>query len=93
MCITMELGENMKGIMSFILSAIMLLSLTSWAAFPTIAAEENPFYGKTISILGDSISTYSNCSKSTAAETTNSTIANGAVYYPRSGFDVTADST
>lgn len=49
--------------------------------------------GKTISILGDSISTYQNYSNGTAAGTTNSTITNGAVYYPRSGFDVTADST
>ena len=49
--------------------------------------------GLTISILGDSISTYQNYSNGTAAETTNSTIAGGAIYYPRSGFSVTAGST
>ena len=47
----------------------------------------------TLSILGDSISTYANHSNGTAAETSNSTISGGAVYYPRSGFSVTAEST
>lgn len=39
------------------------------------------FEGKTISILGDSISTFENYSSGTAATTTNSTITNNAVYY------------
>ena len=47
----------------------------------------------TLSILGDSISTYQNYSNGTAAQTTNSTIKDGAIYYPQSGFDVTPDST
>ena len=83
----------MKKAVSFILSMCILLGLISGITFPTLAVEENPFQGKTLSILGDSISTYSNCSNGTAAGTTNSTIANGAIYYPRSGFDVTTDST
>lgn len=36
----------------------------------------------TISILGDSISTFPDYSNGTAANTTNSTITNGATYYP-----------
>lgn len=48
---------------------------------------------KTLSILGDSISTFSNHSNGSAAATTNTTIQNGAIYYPRSGFSVTAGST
>ena len=39
------------------------------------------FSGKTISILGDSISTFENQSNGTAASTTNSTIKNNYVYY------------
>ena len=58
-----------------------------------VCGEQKPEVKKTISILGDSISTYANYSNGTAAGTANSTIKNGAVYYPRSGFDVTAEST
>lgn len=39
------------------------------------------FKGKTISILGDSISTFENYSNGTAADTTNSTIRGNYVYY------------
>ena len=49
--------------------------------------------GKTISILGDSISTYRDYSNGAAAAITNSTISGGAIYYPRSGFDITAENT
>ncbi|MBQ7875232.1 MAG: hypothetical protein IJ306_08775, partial [Oscillospiraceae bacterium] len=40
------------------------------------------FEGKTISILGASISTYAGTSNGVAADTTNSTIRNNAKYYP-----------
>ncbi|MBQ9762436.1 MAG: hypothetical protein IJV82_05090 [Oscillospiraceae bacterium] len=39
------------------------------------------FSGLTLSVLGDSISTYANVSNGTAATTTNSTITNNKVYY------------
>ena len=39
------------------------------------------FSGKTVSILGDSISTYTNVSSGSAADTTNSTIRNNIVWY------------
>ena len=53
-------------------------------AFPLVAAAENevkPLDGKTISILGDSISTYEGVSAGVAAETSNSTIKNNRVFY------------
>ena len=83
----------MKKIVASIFSAAILLSLISGAIFSADAAKEDPFQGKTLSILGDSISTFSNYSNGAAAGTTNSTITSGAIYYPRSGFDVVADST
>ena len=58
-----------------------------------VCGEHKPETRKTISILGDSISTYSGYSNGAASATTNSTIKNGAVYYPRSGFDITVEST
>ena len=45
------------------------------------AKKDTGFEGLKISILGDSISTYSNASNGTAANITNSTIKNGAIYY------------
>ena len=55
--------------------------------------KDEGFEGKTISILGDSISTFSNYSNGTAAQTTNSTIKDGAIYYPNNIPEVTVDST
>ncbi len=50
--------------------------------------------GKTISILGASISTYSETSNGTAAQTTNSTIENNVHYYPNETVnDVTLNDT
>ena len=43
--------------------------------------------GKTYSILGDSISTYTNVSSGKAADTTNSTIRGGAVHYTPGKWD------
>ena len=82
----------MKRTISMILALVML---AVWLPVSTEAEQAvgNPHAGKVISILGDSISTYANYSNGTAAENTNSTIGTGAVYYPRSGFDVTAEST
>lgn len=52
---------------------------------PAPAAPDN---GLTISILGDSISTYTGISSGAAASTTNSTIGNNDVYYTAGRFDV-----
>ena len=54
------------------------------------------FNGKTISILGDSISTFLNVSNGDAADTTNSTIRDGVLYYDQQKIDymgVSLDST
>ena len=50
----------------------------------TDASAAESLAGKTISILGASISTYAGTSNGAAAETTNSTIADNAKYYPHS---------
>ena len=50
-------------------------------------AAEDEISGKTISILGASISTYANTSNGEAAQTTNSTIYNNVSYYPNSVVD------
>ena len=86
----------MKKIIAFILTmTIIVLSAFPSTVFAKVTevTEENTFEGKKLAILGDSISTFSNYSNGSAAQSTNSTIKNGAIYYPRSGFDVTADST
>lgn len=81
-----------KRLVSFLLALIIVVGMLPPVSLDA-KAETTGLEGKTISILGDSISTYQNYSNGTAAGTTNSTITNGAIYYPRSGFDVTADST
>ena len=60
----------------------LIIALLSTGIAPVASAEEvKVLDGKTISILGDSISTYENISSGAAAETTNSTIENNRVYY------------
>ena len=55
---------------------------------------ENELQGKTISILGASISTFAGTSNGVAADSTNSTIRNNAKYYPHSVVtDVTLHDT
>lgn len=83
----------MKKCISLLLIFLMLWSVLPITGFTAEKTSENPFAGKTVSILGDSISTYMNWSNGTAAQTTNTTIANGEVYYPRSDFSVTPEST
>ena len=62
----------------------------------TACGQKNPdsltFAGKKLSILGDSISTFTNYSSGTAANTTNSTIKSGAVYY-NGNYGVTVNDT
>ena len=56
----------------------VLMTLTGSAS--SIA---NAFYGKKISVIGDSISTYVNVSNGTAATTTNSNITDNSLYYSK----------
>ena len=50
-------------------------------------------YGKTISILGDSISTFADISSGKAADRTKSTIRNNDVYYTNGRWGVTLEKT
>ncbi len=91
-------GKGWK-LFGFVVAAVLLLSCVS--ANAQVVGQKHAVYtipdsvlaGKTLSILGDSISTFANYSNGDAAKTTNSTIKDGAIYYPRSGFDVVAEST
>ena len=68
----------MKKIVSFVLTLVVVLLMIPPTALASNTIAEG-FQGKTISILGDSISTYSNLSNGSASQTTNSTIKNGAI--------------
>lgn len=92
-------SDKFQKVIVFVMAAAILFS---WIPAYALDLEQDSadttvptgvFRGKTLSILGDSISTYTNYSNGTAAQTTNSSIAGGAIYYPRSGFSVTAENT
>lgn len=51
-----------------------------------ISSSKKPLEGKTISILGDSISTFENYSNGSAADTSNSTVRNNLAYYTQSNY-------
>ena len=91
--------KKFRTIISFLLAVTILFSWVPAEALEVEQGEADSAVatsipaGKTLSILGDSISTFKDHSNGAAAKTTNSTIGSGAVYYPRSGFDVTAEST
>lgn len=74
----------MSKLISFLLAAVMVVSLLpATAVAEAVPHTEEPqtvsaFAGKTLSILGDSISTMSGVSNDTSA---NSTIGKNSVYY------------
>ncbi len=84
-------GVNMKSkFLTFFQNLIICISLCAIASgvfSPTVFATDfepyKPLSGKTVSILGDSISSYENVSSGTAAETSNSTIKNNAVFFTK----------
>lgn len=86
----------MKKSLSLVLVLVMLIGLLPQITPPVIASETstNELAGKTISILGASISTYAGTSNGAAADITNSTIRNNVKYYPHSVVtDVTLNDT
>ncbi len=89
----------MKRTLSFLLTLLMLVTSLPLNALTVLAeeltAEEtSPLTGKTISILGASISTYAGTSNGKGAETTNSTIAGNVKYYPNTTIpEVTLEDT
>ena len=81
----MKRKQCLTAIFSLILTLALVAVMLPQTAVPTQAeavSSETPLKGKTLSALGDSISTFNGVSNTTAAETTNSTIADGRWYYP-----------
>ncbi len=68
-------------ILSMLLVLLSTLSIFIMIVSATDESETKPLDGLKISILGDSISTFTNISSGSAAQTTNSTIANNRVFY------------
>lgn len=85
----------MKRKISKIISMILtLLTMITVIPLPIVKADSiGAFQGKTISILGDSISTYENISCGEAANTTNTTILNNRPYYMDDRTDVNLNDT
>ncbi len=73
--------------------SIFLMTFSPVASAQEEIEQQNVFNNKTISILGDSISTYANVSSGLAADTTNTTIKNNRVYYTDGRTDVTLNDT
>ncbi len=83
--------------------SLILVFLTVFSSFGIIGAAEDisaysadtvqPLKGKTLSVLGDSISTFENASNGKAASTTNSTIKDNVAYYTSEKTNVTLDKT
>ncbi len=71
-----------------VLAVVYSYGASTFGIKAAAATETKPLEGKTISILGDSISTFINYSNGSAAQSSNSTIANNAVYYGGAAFGV-----
>lgn len=94
-----------KRILSAFLSLALLLTCAAGLVLPASAADTGGistylsdfgFSGKTISILGDSISTFQDYCNGAAADTTNSTIRDNYTYYSNSNvssFGVSVNDT
>lgn len=81
--------ELLKRGLALFLALVCLIATSPQGAFHVHAAEDtaqshssNSMVGKTISILGASISTFAGTSNGAAADTSNSTIRNNVKYYP-----------
>ena len=88
----------MKRLLSLALALVMLIGMVPTSRIIVHAEStptaQNQLEGKTISILGASISTYADTSNGSAADNTNSTIRNNVKYYPNTTIpDVTLDDT
>lgn len=77
----MKINRNRKSISLFIVFLIAALLSNIFTVAATAQFEAKPLEGKTISILGDSISTYENYSNGDAAQTSNTTIKNNRTFY------------
>lgn len=73
-----------------------LAAIISGVVSPAVNAASGvykPLSGKTVSVLGDSISTFENVSSGKGAETSNSTIKNNAVFFTKGKNGVYLDDT
>ncbi len=77
---------------ALVLCFMLTISLSS-AVIRADAEAKKEFNNVTISILGDSISTFTDYSSGKAAETTNTTIKNNFDYYKPGRFDVNVEDT
>ena len=78
----MDMNRSCKRILATVLTWALLLGIMPRTVLLPVRAEgtetvTNPLAGKTISILGDSISTYTGVSNDANA---NATLAGGAIY-------------
>ena len=72
---------------AILMTLVLLIPMCAFVlSVPTSASAQKPLEGKTISILGDSISTFENYSNGTAADSTNSTIRNNLAYYTEANY-------
>ena len=78
-----QLFDDPETVMDESLTA-SVSSVSNSDLFLCIPSAKRPLEGKTLSILGASISTYEGTSNGAAANTTNSTIKNNVKYYPHS---------
>lgn len=88
--------NTMKRLLGLLLALVLVLGMAAYVAPATAAQPSDPFAafeGKTLSILGDSISTYTDWSSGAAASTANTTLAGGAVYYSPGRQGVYVDDT
>lgn len=84
--------RSFKAICAVLCAVITYLSMN--ISFSAIAASQKPFEDDvTVSILGDSISTFNNYSNNLAADTTNSTIRNYPVHYYTDRYGMTVNDT
>ncbi len=84
----------MKTKVCKILSLVLTVFTVFFSIYVPVSAENNKiFEGKTISVLGDSISTFKNISNGTGADTTNSTIRDYVPYYANGKYGMTVNDT
>lgn len=84
---------NKKNLKILLLTLTLICIFCSSLTISASAATYKGFQGKTISILGDSISTYQNYSSGNSADTTNSTIRNNRDYYYDGRYELTVKDT
>ena len=89
-CGVLYMNLSVKRIAVMLLTIAILLSYVPVFGLAAEETEENGFKGRTVSILGDSISTYTGVSDNTSY---NSTLGGGAIYYTAGRWGVYREDT